>query len=297
MTQPASKVLAAFEPSMQLVALADIHPLRLVTAAVRRTTKYRIIAASIREVGVIEPPVVFQGRPESGKYLLLDGHLRLDVLKAMEVQQVRCLIATDDEAFTFNKHVNRLVIVQEHRMIVSAIERGVPEGRIASALNIDIKTVRQKLHLLDGICPEAAELLRARHISTQAVSVLKRMQPLRQIEVADLMIAMDNYTTSYAKSLLAATTSGQLRNAGRRKPGLRISNTQTALMERESASLAAEFKAAERSYGIDHLHLVLAKGYLNRLLASARVVRYLARQHSGILSEFQKMVEAGPGLA
>jgi hypothetical protein len=296
MSQPIRKVLAAFESATPLVAIADIHPLRLVTAAVRRTTKYRTIAASIREAGVIEPPVVFRRRSGSEKYLLLDGHLRIDVLKAMEVQQVRCLVATEDEAYTFNKHVNRLVIVQEHRMIVSAIERGVPESRIATALNIDIKTVRQKLHLLDGVCPEAAGLLRARHISMQAISILKRMQPLRQIEVAELMIGMDNYTTSYAKSLLAATPRDQLKNASRGKPGLRISNAQMALMERESASLATEFKAAEHSYGIDHLHLVLAKGYLNRLLASAPVVRYLARQHPAMLSEFQKMVEAGPGL-
>ena len=61
-----------------------------------------------------------------------------------------------------------------------------------------------------------------------------------------------------------------------------------ALMERESASLEREFKMAEQSYGTDHLDLVLAKGYLGKILGNARVVRYLAQhhqEHSGGVSE------------
>lgn len=53
-----------------------------------------------------------------------------------------------------------------------------------------------------------------------------------------------------------------------------MTTEQIALMERESANLEQEFKAAEQSYGTDHLHLVLAKGYLSKLLANAKVVRY-----------------------
>jgi hypothetical protein len=36
------------------------------------------------------------------------------------------------------------------------------------------------------------------------------MAPLRQIEAAELMVAMNNYTISYGKSLLAATPPTQL---------------------------------------------------------------------------------------
>jgi hypothetical protein len=43
-------------------------------------------------------------------------------------------------------------------------------------------------------------------------------------------------------------------------------------MERESASLAREFKAAEQTYGADHLDLVLANGYVSKLLRNGRVV-------------------------
>jgi hypothetical protein len=36
-------------------------------------------------------------------------------------------LARDDEAFTYNKRVNRLSIVQEHFMILRAIDRGCPK--------------------------------------------------------------------------------------------------------------------------------------------------------------------------
>ena len=50
-------------------------------------------------------------------------------------------------------------------------------------------------------------------------------------------------------------------------------------------NLEREFKLAEQSYGTDHLDLVLAKGYLCKLLANARVLRYLAQHHQEILTE------------
>jgi hypothetical protein len=31
-----------------------------------------------------------------------------------------CLICTDDEVYTYNKRTNRLAIIQEHRMIITA---------------------------------------------------------------------------------------------------------------------------------------------------------------------------------
>ena len=46
----------------------------------------------------------------------------------------RCLIADDDEAYTYNKRINRLATVQEHFMVVRAIERGVPGAMEAQAL-------------------------------------------------------------------------------------------------------------------------------------------------------------------
>jgi hypothetical protein len=289
---PSSPVKMAFEARGVRLSIADIQPLRLVTDAVKKTIKYGKIAVSVREVGIVEPPIVAHDRATRGKYLLLDGHLRLEILREMGESEVVCLVSTDDEAFTYNKRVSRLAIIQEHKMILKAIERGASEERLARALNLDVSTLKQKAKLLNGICSEAVDLLHDKHLSMHSLAVLKRMAPLRQIEAAELMVAMNKYTISYARSLLAATPQAQLAEPAKPKVIKGISDDQIQLMERESANLEREFKLIETSYGTDHLDLVLAKGYLSKLLGNARVVRYLAQNHHEILGEFQRLTEA-----
>ena len=117
------------------------------------------------------------------------------------------------------------------------------------------------------------------------------MVPIRQIEAAELMVAMNKFTSTYAAALLAATSQSQLVSKTKGKTVKGLSDEQMALMERESSNLEREFKIAEQSYGTDHLDLVLAKGYLAKLLRNARVVRYLAQHHAEYLGEFQKVAD------
>jgi len=280
-----------FEETSRRIPIGAIQSLHEVTSNIKRSAKYRQIAASIREVGIIEPPVVAHPRTLDGKYLLLDGHLRIEILKDMGHTEVICLISTDDEAFTYNKRVNRLAIIQEHRMILRAIERGASEERIAKTLNLDVSTIRHKRRLLEGICLEAVELLKDKHVPMNAFTELRKLVPIRQIEAAELMVALNKYTTNYVRSLVAATPQSQLAAPTRPKACRGLTADQMAMMERESANLDREFKIAEQSYGANHLDLVLAKGYLAKLLGNARIVRYLAQSQSEILTEFQRIAE------
>lgn len=285
-------VKMAFEETKVQIAIANIRPLRIVPDDIKKTPKYAQIAASVREVGLVEPPVVARDQDDPAQYLLLDGHLRIEVLKDLGQTDVACLVATDDEAYTYNKRVNRIAMVQEHRMILKAIERGVSEERIARSLNVDVPTIRRKRQLLDGICSEVADLLKDKHVAIQTFSELKKMVPLRQIEAAEIMVAMNKYTINYAKSLVAATSQAQLVDSGKPKRVNGLSDEQMALMERELTNIEREFRIAEKSYGTDHLDLVVTNGYLGKLLGNARVVRYLAQHHNEILAEFQRLAEA-----
>jgi RepB plasmid partitioning protein/ParB-like nuclease family protein len=181
---PKRPVRMAFEENTVRVAIADVLPLRVVRPALKSAKKYAQIATSIRELGIIEPPVVARQRGGDGKYLLLDGHLRIEALKDMGETEVVCLLSTDDEAVTYNKRVSRIAIVQEHKMIMKAIERGVPEQRIAAALDIDVASLRVKVRLFNGICPEVIDMLKDKDIHINAISILKKMLPLRQIEAS-----------------------------------------------------------------------------------------------------------------
>jgi hypothetical protein len=126
------------------------------------------------------------------------------------IETVECLVANDDETYTYNKRVNRLPPVQEHRMIVRAIERGVTEAVIADALGLEVQSIRARFRLLDGICDETADMLKDTNCSMRVFDMLRRMSPMRQIEAADLMIGQNNYSLIFARALLAATPEDQL---------------------------------------------------------------------------------------
>jgi hypothetical protein len=288
---PKKPVWMAFESSTVRIPITDILPLRAVRPALKSSKKYTQIVASIRELGIIEPPVVARQRGADGKFLLLDGHLRIEALKDIGEQEVVCLLSTDDEAITYNRRVSSIATVQEHKMIMKAIERGVPEQRIAKALDINMASLRLKVRLFNGICSEVIEMLKDKHIHQNAISILKGMLPLRQIEAVELMVAMNRYTASYAQSLLAATPQSQLVEPSKPKRVKGLTEKQMLLMQRESANLDRQFKLIEQTYGNDHLDLVLVNGYVARLLSNARVVKFLTRYYAEILAELQKVVD------
>ena len=276
-------VTASFNPKCIEIPLQLIRPVRAITAALRATSKYRQVATSIREIGLVEPLVVFQN--PDGSYLLLDGHVRYDIIKTLQTPTVRCILATDDEAHTYNKRVNRLSTIEEHRMILKAIEHGVTEKRIASVLNVNIAAIRQKRDLLNGICPETAELLKDKRITADAFKVLRRMKPTRQIEVAELMIAARNYSVPFAKALLAGTPTSLLSEPDRSHPKVCISMEQRAMIEHETNLLLRDLKRVEEGYGMDILNFTLASRYVERIISNERVRKYLSKHHAELLYE------------
>jgi len=289
-TKRPNLVSLAFERTSLRIPLDDIEMLRTVPEAARRSVKYGQIASSIREVGIIEPPVVVRIPNQVDQFRLLDGHLRIDILKNRGDVDVVCLVATDDEAITYNKRISRMATVQEHRMILKAIENGVPEERLARALNVNIASIRDKRRLLDGICSEVVTLLQDRMVPIKTFSEIRKLRPIRQIEVAETMIAMNRFSVPYAQSLVAATPQAQL-TAEKRKSVRGLSDQQLEHMEREATNIDREFRMIEQSYGTDHLDLVLATGYLCRLTENVRIVHHLARFHPELLAEFQRIVQ------
>jgi hypothetical protein len=62
-------------------------------------------------------------------------------------------------------------------------------------------------------------------------------------------------------------------------------------MEREMTNLQEQYKLVEDSYGQDVLNLVLAKGYLLRLLENNSVARYIKQNQPDVFSEFATIVQ------
>ena len=285
-------VKMAFEHQIIRLALSDILPTRHVPDSTKQTARYKRIVSSIAEVGIVEPLIVARRGKDGGPFILVDGHLRHAALLDLGTSDVLCLITNDDEGFTYNKRVSRLATIQEHYMIVKAIERGASEKKLARALNVDIKRIKTKRTLLDGVCPEVADMLKDKSVDAEVFSLLRKMKAMRQIEAVELMSAMNNFTARYAHALLAATRREDLAQPDRPKNIRGLTSEQMARMEREMDGLQREFKAVAASYGDTVLNLVVASGYVSSLIGNPRVSRYLERHHPEILTEFKAVVAA-----
>ncbi len=257
--------------------------------SIKSTQKYQQILASIREIGVVEALVVFPQK--DGTYLLLDGHVRLEALKHIGGTDVRCLVATDDETYTYNKRVNRMATIQEHAMILKAIRSGVSEDRIAKVLRVDVGSIRQKRDLLNGICKEASEILKNRYVALGVFVILRKMKPMRQIEVAEMLVSTGNFSVPFTKALFAATQADMLVQPDKHKTVKSLTPEQIAKMEKEMEVLQRDLKLIEESHGNQVLNLVLARGFVTKLFGNARVSRYLDQHHSEIFRELQAISE------
>jgi hypothetical protein len=284
-------VIQAFEKDCILLKMTQLLPGKMLRKTVKASKKYRQIVASIEEVGIVEPPVVARHPQQQGSFFILDGHLRVEALKGMGQNEVECLVATDDEAFTYNKRISRLAAVQEYAMIMNAIQRGVPEEKIAKALAVNIETIRRRTRMLTGVCDEAAGLLKDKNCPMALFETIKKMKPLRQIEAAELMNNANNYSVAYASAILAGTPQSQLTEPDRPKQIKGMSPEAIARMESELARLQESMSAIQDSYGKDHLQLTVVKGYLTRLLNNGRVVRYLMQSRPEFLPEFQAIAD------
>jgi hypothetical protein len=286
-----TKVAAAFESQGLILPITEILPLKQIKPGIKSTQKYLQVLASVREVGIIEPLIVFPQK-DSGQHLLLDGHIRFEVLKQLGETHARCLVARDDETYTYNKRVNRMAPIQERAMILKATRNGVSEERIAKVLRVDVSNIREKRDLLNGICKEAADILKTKHVTLGVFSYLKKMKPMRQIEVAELLTTTSNFSVPYVKALFAATRPEMLINPGKHKLATGLSPEQITKMEKEMEALQRDLKLIEESHGNQVLNLVLARGYVTKLLGNVRVERYLNQHHSEILQELQSISES-----
>lgn len=282
-------IRAAFEFEAILVRLDRLLPTRPAIKGLQQTAPYKTILASVREVGLIEPLSV--SRLPNGKYLLLDGHVRLEVLRELGHEEVLCLVSTTDEGYTYNAQVNRIAPIQANRMILKALDAGVSEERIASTLNRTVGTVRQSRNLMRDICPEAVELLKDKPVALRTLSILKKVKPLRQIEMAETMVAAGTYTATYARALVLITNKDQLVHAESPKniPGVKAEDL--ARLERELRVVETDYRLLDETYNENVMALTITRGYVRQLLENKRVVRYLSQKYKEVLGELQRIVE------
>ena len=67
---------------------------------------------------------------------------------------------------------------------------GAAPEQIVAALNVSVRVVKAYMNLLVGIHPEAADLLKGKNnMSPRALHMLRHVNEVRQVEIAELMVA------------------------------------------------------------------------------------------------------------
>jgi hypothetical protein len=67
--------------------------------------------------------------------------------------------------------------------------------------------------------------------------------------------------------------------------------SQLLKMEREMGNLNEQYKLVEESYGQDVLNLVLAKGYLSKLIDNQEISRFIKQKQPDVYNEFINIIE------
>jgi hypothetical protein len=283
-------VAMGFEQRCVHVSTGSLRPNKTLAPTVRKSKKYAQIVASVRAIGLVEPIVVIQHPAEAGAYIVVDGHVRLEALRDCGIETTQCLVARDDEGFTYNRRYNGLAVVQEHRMIVRALDQGVPAEDLASALGMSVDTIRARFRLLKGICDEAAAILSDKQCALGVFDVLRKMKPFRQIDAATRMNDFNNHSTKFALAMLESTPSDQLVEplAKGKRSGSANAN---ARLEREVAALQVETRLYDQNYGRDTLQLMMIVTYLHGLLTDAAIVLWLSQNRRDYLTEFKKIAD------
>ncbi|PSH02561.1 MAG: chromosome partitioning protein ParB [Acidobacteria bacterium] len=276
-----------FEVKLLTLPISKIAPQRELPLSTRSSTTYKQISASVKEVGLVQALIVF---PQGEQYLLLDGHLRLDVISQLGWTEVECIIATDDEAYTYNKRVNHLPPVAQHYMLRKALSKGLTEERLAKALDVDINRIRRNTTMLEGICSEAIEILKDKDLPASGFAILRKMKPFRQIEAAEHMVASAKYTCSFAQALLAMTPPELLVDSPHNRKIKDKPPEIDALLREEKESIVRDLKTAEASYGTDILALTVSCGYLQRVLQNRRIEKHLEKHFPEILHTLRLLI-------
>lgn len=276
-----------FNNSFHEVAIDSLVSSRTLPTNVMISTKYKQIVMSIREIGLIEPIVIYIESADVVK--ILDGHLRVNALKELGIASAHCLISPVNDTYTYNKRVNRLTIIQEQKMLKKAIGSGVSIDKLGIVLGVTADTLNRKINLSKGIAPEVIALLSEKQVSVSLFDTLRKMIFARQIEVVSIMINLNNFTKQFALSMLHTTSRENLIDAHKGSVEKKDIRKNIERLEREMMAVRVETEQIEDEYSQNNLQLVIVKSYIKKLLDNSAVLHWLIDNNSEYLTELKKI--------
>lgn len=211
-----------------------------------------------------------------------ENHAGIQRTLVRDLQRVQKMLDTVDGAF-------RLLLSDEHFVTLLRAE-GL--DRIPAALIKKDARVEMPRHVQigsEGVAPEAWSLLESRGVSPTALHILARMTPLRQAEAARLMVAVGCYSAPYAKALMGGTYRSSV-NGPRSCAKIPMGRRKRKAANQEITEIADQLNLLDGLSGADLLTLLVSCRYADRLLANARVKRYLENKWPAVCGDLSELV-------
>ena len=277
-----------FNNHFHLYPIASLLPSRSIPVNVRASNKYKQILTSIAEIGLIEPVMIFI--TENGEHKILDGHLRIEALKDLEITHAHCLISPVEDTYSYNKRVNHLTILQEQRMLQKAVESGVSVEKLCAVLGLSQGIINTRLRISEGISKEALALLADKNVSQNVFDVLKKIKLHKQIDFVSTMVTLNNFTKKFALSMLHALPAEYLVRKPDNAPDDKDMIKTLARLEKEMAALQVETQDIENEFAENNLNLMVARSYIAKLLSKNEIIHWLYDNKSEYLDVLKKVL-------
>ncbi len=71
--------------------------------------------------------------------------------------------------------------------------------RLARAFNFNPSSINRRIHLLEGICPEAIDLLQDKQLTPDVTCILRSMKAAKQVEAGERMVSINTITEANAE--------------------------------------------------------------------------------------------------
>jgi hypothetical protein len=213
-----------------------------------------------------------------------EEHARSQRALVRDLQRVQEMLGRLNGAFS-------CLLADDHFVTLLRAER---LDRIPSALlkRTRFKETSQESRIpFEGIGYDADSLLRSKNVSSKALDILDRMNPVRQAEVARLMVAVDCYSAPYAKALISATARSQV-NCPRAFPRIPMNSREAGAANREITAIADQLTRLSGINGSDLITLLVSCRYAERLLANQRIRRYLEKKWSAVCKDLGVLAHA-----
>lgn len=227
---------------------------------------------------------------ENGEHKILDGHLRIEALKDLEITHAHCLISPVEDTYSYNKRVNHLTILQEQRMLQKAVESGVSVEKLCAVLGLSQGIINTRLRISEGISKEALALLADKNVSQNVFDVLKKIKLHKQMDFVSTMVTLNNFTKKFALSMLHALPAEYLVRKPENAPDNKDMIKTLARLEKEMAALQVETQDIENEFAENNLNLMVARSYIVKLLSKNEIIHWLYDNKSEYLDVLKKVL-------